>query len=362
VFYNPPVVTSPNPKTIADAADIEYIKAANNALQGSLAFDENYIYYKNINDNGNLYRKSYEEQGAGLKLADANKNGFLHHICVENGYLYYVTKYYDGTEVDGTDGGKPPKAYAIQLSDIPENADNNELVLSAALIEDDIGDNFYVAEGKVLYSTDPMSGSGALYIRDMGSDEPVYIDGHAAYATLVNGEVTYSDGENLKIYDVATGTFTLDIPLPANGIQALIRYKDNVIYNYRNSAGTGIGCYNITSQENTVILDAPDDSESGYVPPAMNILDNELYFYVYGDYLDDVPPNGGYYEKYLHKYSFETGNTEYMMYYSSRTVPYDRGLYGCAVYSTEYGLYEYDSDDNNDNRGEIVPVYYIVSL
>lgn len=92
---------------------------------------KNYIFYRNTNDNGSLYRYNIDDDSY-IKLFDENANPFLHSIKVFNEYVYFVTC----TETDTA-----PTLYRISI-----DGGNAERLV------ENVCDDFCVTEDAIYYT------------------------------------------------------------------------------------------------------------------------------------------------------------------------------------------------------------------
>lgn len=101
---------------------------------------EDYIFYRNTNDNGNLYRYNTKDDSY-IKLFDENSTAFLHSISVYDNYVYFVTC----TETDTT-----PTLYRVHI-------DGGK----AEHLFDNVGDDYVITE-KAIYYTDYFNNAGVF--------------------------------------------------------------------------------------------------------------------------------------------------------------------------------------------------------
>ena len=90
-----------------------------------------YIFYRNTNDNGSLYRYNVKDDSY-IKLFDKNYNAFLHSISVYDDYVYFVTR---------TENDTSPTLYRIHI-----DGGEEERLLSG------IGDDYIVTENAIYYT------------------------------------------------------------------------------------------------------------------------------------------------------------------------------------------------------------------
>jgi hypothetical protein len=167
----------------------------------SYAYDGEYVYYKNADDNGNLYKKIPNSDGAGVKLADANEHGYLYGICVYGDEVFYATHYFDDNTPDGTDGHGGPTVYAVKKDG---SSTAPKVVLEGA------GDYFYVYDGVFYFTGGEYSKYDGLNSLPYDPDSDKPLDGaqrkniapFAMDVVIVNDQITYFDGEKVVIYEI----------------------------------------------------------------------------------------------------------------------------------------------------------------
>ncbi len=92
---------------------------------------EDYIFYRNTNDNGSLYRYNTKDDSY-IRLFDKNVNAFLHSISVYDDYVYFVTR----AESDTT-----PTLYKVHI-----NGGEAECLF------DNVGDDYIITEDAIYYT------------------------------------------------------------------------------------------------------------------------------------------------------------------------------------------------------------------
>jgi hypothetical protein len=247
-----------------------YAAAGNAALGGLLAFDDYHIYYANMADGANLYRKAYGDTTPGIKLADSDGNKSLRNICVWGDYVYFNT----------------PDEDSFCVYKIPKNGGSPEKVL------DNAGGFFYIVDDVMLYT---LPDSGLFAERMDGKGEVIKIDDKAAFVNFANGEITYSDYENIKVFDLRTMEYTL--VLKCTGINAMIRTEDKITYQVDYRAGESLyseiyildaDSHQSESIGSQINFSVPEDDQyfSGqeYVPTSFNYYDGLFYFNILRDY------------------------------------------------------------------------------
>jgi hypothetical protein len=179
----PPVFTDP-PFKIFDSPAAGY---------DEYFYDGEYVYYKNAEEGGNLYKKIPNSDGAGIKLADANVAGLLYSISVYGDEVFYVTNYYDPETATGTDGGGGT-AYAVK-----KDGSSTE----PRKVLEGIGDYFYVYDGVIYYTGGIESLNEAQLLSvPLEGGETVKIADFAMDIVIVNDQITYFNGETVVIYDI----------------------------------------------------------------------------------------------------------------------------------------------------------------
>ncbi|MDR0987148.1 MAG: DUF5050 domain-containing protein [Ruminococcus sp.] len=324
---SPPPLPSEVPEIPTEAvisygqvADTEYIKAANSAQFGYLAYNEDYVFYRG--KDGNLYRKTYTETETGL--ADKGDifieiKGNLRNICVSGEYVYYV---------EGT-GETEAAAYKIKI-----DGGESEKVL------DNVGDYFYVYGETLAYTAN----DGNLYLL---TDTEKQIDTHAEAVNFTDNEISYIDGENFKVYDISSGQFKLHLKLPVAGVDNMVRYRDKLVYHYRygveSRTYTGIGFVDLpTGERRDLTMTWTEYNENALggklIPAGMNIFDGILYFHQYDDYRGD-----GYYERNVMGVFLDADSVFYAGQARSDTPIPENFPY---FYGTSHGLYEFNTEYN----------------
>lgn len=92
---------------------------------------EDYIFYRNTNDNGSLYRYNTKDDSC-IKLFDENYNAFLHSISVYDNYVYFVTR---------VESDKTPALYRVSI-------DGGK----AERLFDNVGDDYVITENAIYYT------------------------------------------------------------------------------------------------------------------------------------------------------------------------------------------------------------------
>ncbi|MDR0986429.1 MAG: hypothetical protein LBL98_01870, partial [Ruminococcus sp.] len=179
----------------------DYAAASNAALGGLVAFDDEFIYY--VTDN-RIHARSLNEE-VDLKFELVAETSAIKNICVYGEYVFYAV----GGMVKSVrnDGGE------------------------GLGINPSVGNFFYLADDTIIYTLP----SGNTYIQDVNGSEPVNI-GKASFINFADGELTYVDGNLIKVYDLARGKITHEFESDRM-ISGLIRYKDKIIYRAVSTAG-----------------------------------------------------------------------------------------------------------------------------
>jgi hypothetical protein len=339
-FTDPPLKAFEPPLATYDYTDAEYMSAANSAFFGNFAYDEDNVYYKNINDRGSLYRKSRFGVGPGTKLASANVAGNLSRISVWGDEVFFVTNYYDPEYAIGTEG--IASIYAVKKDGSSEEPRG---ILS------DVGDCAYIYDGVIYYTGGMSSGEEAMLFSvplDAGLEGKVKIADFAMYVTIAEGMITYFDGTNVKVYDIAAGEVTFEQEAGV-GIDSMFRYDNYIIYHYEYQAEsrhyTAIEAIDITTGEvkeiARVLYEHRELVDDGSViPMSYNIYNGLLMYNVLSHQV-----GGSYREKMLMGHDFLQWKEAYGVWSESEQ-PFYQNPPECALFSTPYGLYYYDHDGN----------------
>jgi hypothetical protein len=312
-----------------DTFEPEYMAAANSVFYGQFAFDDEYVYYKNINDNNNLYKKAYDSDDAGVKLADSNAGGHIYGICVYGDEVFYVTNYYDPETATGTDGGGST-AYAVK-----KDGSSKEPLK----VLEGIGDYFYIYNGVIYYTGGLPSVNEAQLLKvSVKGGTPEKIADFAMYMSVAKDIITYSDSENIHFYNIDTGENVIErqIPQPFR-IDSIFRYGDYVIFHKTNE----ISAMNIF----TGVIRTYNSVEFDYkLPMSFNIYNGDIYYNTYKETI-----TGEITARILTGFAV----AEWVEVYSetsTSTVPYRVKTPDCALFATPNGLYEYAPN------GELVKV------
>jgi hypothetical protein len=318
VMYVPPATV------ISD--DTEYMAAANSVFYGQFAFDDTYIYYENLNDNHNLYKKRFDSDDAGVKLADANVYGHIYGICAYGDEVFYVTRYYDPKTATGTDGGGGV-AYAVK-----KDGSSTE----PRVVIEGVGDNFYVYDGVIYYTGGISSLNEAQLLSvPLEGGTPEIIAEFAMYMSIADGLITYHNGKNIFSYDIASKGTAIHIGIDnVNAIDSMFRYGDYIIYHINNN----IAVYDINAGSYELL--GVVDGVNIIMPMSYNIFEGLLNYFTYGDRRDD-----GFYSKNLYGYNLTEKKYDYEGLEESRA-PYYTDPPECAMFSTPNGIYTYGTDGN----------------
>jgi hypothetical protein len=350
----------------------DYIASVNNTLHGYMAFDPEVpemLYYRNKNDNNNIYVKTVSDEGQGVKFADANEYGFLHSISADGGYVYFVSNYSAPSGSPGTDGGNPPAAY--RLSSASANTDEQP-----AIVVSGIGDNFFAADGKLIYtkSSGGSDAGGDTLVIDYINDGTVkQIDGFAMHVSYANGAVLYDNGNEIKLYDERTDSIALSFPMPKPGINSLFRYGNYIIYTYRHGGTenpgevvTGVAYIDMADMTETVVREVtfmreiPEGTsleqfyleDKQQIIPSANLSNGKLLFFICEASGEDALTDSNatavdvYDRRTLVAYDFNERSTIDVVRYSSAG-PFDVNIPGCIFYSAPGGLYEFIAEGTN---------------
>jgi hypothetical protein len=105
------------------------------------------------------------------------------------------------------------------------SANNTSLEHYALYYDEDFS---YTADGVTVY-TEGVDRSLYVKIAD-SNDEPIFIQKYVSNIIFANGEITYTDDEGTKIYDLKTGKFTLDYYDGGAGMSCMVRNGDMIAY------------------------------------------------------------------------------------------------------------------------------------
>ena len=205
---------------------------------------KNYIFYRNTNDNGSLYRYDTNDDSC-IKLFDENANAFLHSIKVFDEKVYFVTK---------TDTDSSPTLYRISI-------DGGE----AERLVENVCDDFAVTEDAIYYTGYQCPAHyGADYqlhkytFADKKSD--ILLDLHCykafnliddkIYCAVINDDGTAYE---LAYFDIATQT-TIKIDTgEVDGIQYAVSANDGKIIYF--TSADALYSYNTATQKIAIIAE-----------------------------------------------------------------------------------------------------------
>ena len=183
----------------------EQLNRANFKNGGCAAEDSKYIFYKNIEENCNVYRRD-KESGQDVLLYKNTSDGFLHSISIYENKIYFVTKGSNAEE----------KPYLVQM-----DYDGNNVTK----IVDNVGDDYIVRENFIYYSSviednqdifylykhnvsdnksELLVGRQCEYFNMVGED--IYFinfeyDSQLCKVNTVNGKITTFDTGEVTVYD-----------------------------------------------------------------------------------------------------------------------------------------------------------------
>jgi hypothetical protein len=340
--FDPPPSNVPPPDY---SGDIEYMAAAHN-MYGLFAVDNENVYYKNLNDNGNLYKKLRDTDDAGVKLADANEHGYLYGISVYGDEVFYATQYFDENTPDGTDGHGGPTVYAVKRDGTSETP---TVVLKGA------GDDFYIYGGVFYFTGGEYSSYTGLNSVPYESGKPLdtskitQIDDFAMHMSVADGKITYSDGVNIIVYDIASGKNILTKPLnEINAVDGLFLYGDKVIFHYTYGAESRL--YNVLSSIDiktgeikdidSRVFDRNEEINNGSaLPVSLSIFEGQIWYNTLQNY-----KSGGYHARVLNGFLLEWWDDSYGSVEESIALPFGENPPECALFATPDGLYQYGRD------------------
>jgi hypothetical protein len=345
----------------AEFSDEDYIKSANAAMFGQVAFDEEYIYYISKAENGTacVMKRPIEKSPylTDIPVALGNEYGFIHSLKIKGDELYYVSRYDTENDIEGTEGATPPCLFAVKTDG--SNWDKPELVTR------NVGDYYFFDGDNIIYTADPHS-DGGTYVYNTLTGEKTGIEAGGVNLSFADGELLYNTGMELGIYDIEAGKTTWSIPTPGTGVTAMIRYENKLIYSYRYGSEntktvTGIAYYDIDTKEHHTVKDAVTDknipegqSAEEYIKSADNqwisdgftIWEGKLVFYCYAatynpSYEYNMLLREYFNEATLYSFNFETDELEILVPKTHLISTYPVFAPLCALYSTPGGIYTY---------------------
>jgi hypothetical protein len=344
-------------------SDEDYIKSANAAMFGNVAFDEEYVYYirKAENFTACVMKRSFDTRPelTDLPVALGNEYGFLHSLQIKGDELYYVSRYDTENDIEGTEGATKPCLFAVKTDG--SNWDNPRLVIK------NVGDYYFFDGDNIIYTADP-HGDGGTYIYDTLTGEKTEIEAGGVHLSFADGELLYDTGKEIGIYDTEAGKTTWSIPTPGTYVSSMVRLKNKIIYSYNYGSEntkiiTGISYYDIDTKEHKVIKEAITDknlpdgqsaeeyikgADNQWISEGFNIRDGKLVFFGY-----EMTYNQGFgydmllreyfNEATLYSYDFETEKVSVLSENKHSDTAYPVYAPLCSIYSTPGGLYTYYS-------------------
>ncbi|MDR0987149.1 MAG: hypothetical protein LBL98_05600 [Ruminococcus sp.] len=303
----------------------DYGASSNAALGGLVAFDDKFIYYTTDN---RIHGRSLDDE-VSLKFELVAETSPIKNICVYGEYVFYAV---DGMVKSVRNDGGP-----------------------GLNINPSVGSFFYMVDDTIVYTLP----SGNTYIQDVGGADPVNLGKSASFINFANGELTYADGQNIKVYNLAKGEFTFDYASDRM-ISGLIRYEDKIIYRAVSSANDRDMTELLILDVKTGALDSvfagslnktvkPGDeyfSGQSWVSSAFNVNPNDemLYFSYLTDYDTD-----GFHKRAIYRRDLgEIGSQEVLAEISE--TPYPKNPPDAAFYSTPDGVFYFNTD------GELVKI------
>jgi hypothetical protein len=300
-------------------------RAASNAANGGLvAFDDEYIYYASDN---RIHGRSLNEE-IGLKFELVTETSPIKNLCVYGDYIFYVS--------DG-------KVNSIKK-------DGNE----GLNLHPEADGFFYLSDNLIVYTL-----GGVIYLQDLNGSAPIKVGHTSGFINFAGGELTYADGNTIKVYNVKTGEFTIEYESDRM-ISGLIRYEDKIIYRAVSAAndrdmteliildlGTGeIDSVFAGSLNKTVEPGDEYFSGQSWVTSAFNVNPNDgmLYFSYLTDYDTD-----GFHKQAIYRRDFNEVGSQEILAETSET-PYPKNPPSAAFYSTPGGIYYFNPD------GELVKI------
>lgn len=226
---------------------------------------EDYIFYRNTNDNGSLYRYNVKD-GSYIRLFDKNYNAFLHSISVYDEYVYFVTR---------TESDTSPTLYKIHI-------DGGE----AERLLDNVGDDYVITENAVYY-TDAVCDEGnifGLHKYTFSDKSDTLLNAYENNNLILKGNKLFYKRRNLaeqmkctfEVLDITNGAVE-EIPTGniAEICYATTLAESNIIFfaAYYIDGTMQLACYDIETGEYNVL------SEKFYVINGVAAVNDDLVYF-----------------------------------------------------------------------------------
>ncbi|MDR0946587.1 MAG: hypothetical protein LBM87_02415 [Ruminococcus sp.] len=236
------------------------------------------------------------------------------------------------------------------------SANNESLKHSALYYETDFS---YTADGVTVY-TEGVDRS--LYVKIADSDdEPIFIEKYVDNIIFTNGEITYTNYHDVKIYDLKTGEITLDFYDWGYHLSGIARNGDKIAYSViailaDHVTFTDLSVLDLNTMkieriytgyfhnfiEDDVKYDF-DDNDQTILHDSYNFdNDGDLYYAVLADRREE-----GFHKFIIYKHNFENKKTEKIL--TETTVkPIIAGYYNSVFISESDGMYY------TNQKGELI--------
>jgi hypothetical protein len=221
-------------------------------------------------------------------------------------------------------------------------------------------ENFsYTADGVTVYTE---GDNRSLYVKIADSDdEPIFIEEYASNIIFANGEITYTDYNEIKIYDLKTEKIKLDFDDWGYAINCLARNSDKIAYNQTtilagHETMTSLSVLDLNTMEIERIYHGSflnvleegvtydfDENDQTILHDSFNFdVDGNLYYAVLADDRDD-----GFHKFTIYKHSFETNKSKEILIKTSE-IPF------ITFFSDSIFISETDGMYYTNQKGELI--------
>jgi hypothetical protein len=235
-------------------------------------------------------------------------------------------------------------------------ANNASLEHSALYYDEDFS---YTVDGVTVYTE---GDEELLYVKIADSDdEPIFIDKYIDYIIFANGEITYADYHDVKIYDLKTGEFTLDFYDSGYHVSGIARNGDKIAYSVvailaDHVTFTDLSVLDLNTMkieriytgyfhniiEENVIYNF-DENDQTILHDSYNFdVDGNLYYAVLADRREE-----GFHKFIIYKRNFENKKTEKILTETTET-PIFASYYNSVFISESDGMYY------TNQKGELI--------
>jgi hypothetical protein len=209
---------------------------------------------------------------------------------------------------------------------------------------------YYTVDGVTVYTE---SDYRSLYAKIVDSDDtPTFIDEYASNIIFANGEITYTDHGEIKIYDLKTEKIKLDFDDWGYAINCLARNSDKIAYNQTailagHETMTSLSVLDLNTMEieriyhgfflnvleEGVIYDFDEDDQTVLHNSFNFDMDGNLYYAVLSDDKED-----GFHKFTIYKHNFEINKAEEVLIETSE-IPFTTFFSESVFISETDGMY-----------------------